>query len=38
MAEPLASELGLDQKEFVQVRSAYNDKREVVRMMKKKRG
>ena len=34
----IASELGLDQKEFVKVRSAYNDKREVVRMMKKKRG
>ena len=33
----IASELGLDQREFVHVRSAYNDKREVVRMMKKKR-
>ena len=34
----IASEIGLDQKEFVNVRSAYNDKREVVRMMKNKRG
>lgn len=34
----IASELGLDQKEFVRVRSAYNNKREVVRMMKEKRG
>ncbi|MFC1611734.1 TerB family tellurite resistance protein [Myxococcota bacterium] len=32
----IASELGFDQREFVNVRSAYNDKREVVKMMKKR--
>ncbi|OGQ91941.1 MAG: hypothetical protein A2289_15395 [Deltaproteobacteria bacterium RIFOXYA12_FULL_58_15] len=32
----IASELGFDQREYVTVRSAYNDKREVVKMMKEK--
>jgi uncharacterized tellurite resistance protein B-like protein len=34
----IASELGLDPREYVHVRSAYNDKREVVRKMKAQRG